>query len=648
MDVNLQTEGVLRTKLFLLCIVLPTLSAYAKIIPNQLFCDHAVLQRNTIVPVWGTAEAGAQVAVSIAGQLHETVADVDGGWKVQLTAVPAGGPYALVISSRDETLVIDDILFGEVWLCSGQSNMEWRLRGNQTPMINAESEAAKATDGRFRYFKVPRHSAFAPEQTLEGSWIPSDPEAVFNFSGVSFFFGRYLLEALDVPIGIINSSWGGTTAESWTRAEALEPFEELTAALDRVKHLSQVEDVASLVAREFEKWYAFKDVGSQGEGLSIENLDTSDWEGMVLPGVWEEAGYPDFNGVVWFRKHFDLPSEIAGGDVLLRLGILDYFDTVWVNGIQVGSGKGNTHVRAYRIPRELLYFEGNVIAVRVLDANLVGGFVANESPLDVATMDGSVSLVNLRGVWKCRFTYQLQENERLPPDALDNPRAPSVLYNGMIAPLLPYAIRGVAWHQGESNARRAKRYRDIFPAMIADWREQWGIGDFPFLYVQIGPHIGQNPEIREAQLMTLSRSPNTAMVVTTDIGNAEDINPLNKGPVGQRLGLAAQALAYGEAIEYSGPIYSSWEVKGNRAVVTFDHTGGGLVAPGGPLRGFTMAGADGVFHPAEATIEENRVVVSAEAVGIPAAVRYGWANVPDVNLFNDSGLPASPFRTDVD
>jgi len=639
----------LKTNLFLFSLVFSFISLSAEIVPHQLFCDHAVLQRDTEVPVWGTADPGDEITVTIAGQTHETQVKGDGRWQVELSPIPAGGPYVLAISDGTTLVQVADILFGEVWLCSGQSNMEWLLRGNVIPMINAEAEAARATDPRFRYFHVTRKVSHVPQHSLEGTWVRCNPESAMGFGGVAFFFGRYLLENLDVPIGIINSSWGGTAAESWTRREVLKEFPELAEGVARSEVLSRVKDFDGFLEAQFAEWYELKDPGSRGATWSIRDLHTSDWEPITLPEAWENAGHPDFDGVAWFRKHFDLPSGLVGNDPsLLRLGVLDYYDTVWVNGILVGSGEGISARREYAIPGGMLKEKGNVVAVRILDGGNLGGFRDKEAPLDIVRERDMAVLADLKGEWKCQFTYEMETGEKLPPNILNSPHQMGALYNGMITPLLPYAMRGVAWYQGESNARRAKRYRDLFPAMIADWRAQWGIGDFPFLYVQIAPYVNQLPEIREAQLMTLERSPNTAMVVTTDVGNPNDIHPLNKGPVGERLGLAARALAYGEAIEYSGPIYSGWEVAGDKAIVSFDHTGGALVVPGGRLRGFTMAGADGVFHPAEAVIEGKTVVVTAGEVKEPRAVRYGWSNTPEVNLFNDRGLPASPFRTDVD
>jgi sialate O-acetylesterase len=310
---------------------------------------------------------------------------------------------------------------------------------------------------------------------------------------------------------------------------------------------------------------------------------------------------------------------------------------------------GYTVPRIYRVPGSGLKPTNNVIAVRVLDTGGNGGLWGGSDPMMRLLVKAGelTNCIPLTGEWLCRQGVSLADAGWPPTDYTQSPNAPTVLYNGMIAPLLPYAMRGVIWYQGESNVGREQQYRALFPAMIADWRQAWGEGDFPFLFVQIAPYSGNTPGIREAQFLTLQRSPNTAMAVITDGGDANDIHPPHKQPVGARLALAARALAYGEHIEYSGPLYQSMKIKGNRVILNFTHIGGGLVAKGGELKGFILAGADGKFVPAQAEIHGRTVVVTSDQVAKPVAVRYGWANVPEVNLFNLDGLPASPFQSDV-
>ncbi|HEX2099025.1 MAG TPA: sialate O-acetylesterase, partial [Candidatus Synoicihabitans sp.] len=353
-------------------------------------------------------------------------------------------------------------------------------------------------------------------------------------------------------------------------------------------------------------------------------------------------------GIVWFRRIFELPASWQGGDVELRLSAIDDFDTTWVNGTWVGATEQWNAPRRYRVPAAALRRTGNVVAVRVLDTGGNGGIWDPELPLQVRSLTNEFDPVSLAGPWSVNFAATFAAIPRPPASVAQSAGAPTVLYNGMIAPLVPYAMRGVAFYQGEANADRAQQYRKLFPALIADWRRQWGVDDFPFLFVQIAPFREQPPEIREAQLLAWQSTRRTAMVVTIDVGDANDIHPAQKAPVGARLALAARALAYGENLEFSGPVWKDLRIDGAEAVVTFGHLGGGLVAPGGTLRGFTIAGVDRVFHPAEARIAGDTVVVTSSAVAQPVAVRYGWQNVASGNLFNRVGLPASPFRTDVD
>ncbi len=369
---------------------------------------------------------------------------------------------------------------------------------------------------------------------------------------------------------------------------------------------------------------------------------------MKLPTFWENAGIPGFDGVVWFRKDINLPEAWAGQKAVLHLGPIDDDDTTWVNGAQVGATSGYNLPRDYTIPASLLKSGRNVIAIRVLDTGGPGGIYGQPEQLKLEISgDNQIAPVSLADTWRYHAGNSLAQAQPLPKQLINNPNVVTVLYNGMINPLEPFAMRGVIWYQGESNNDRSKQYRTLFPLMIADWRHRWDEETFPFLFVQIAPYVDMGPEIREAQLLTLQKSPNTAMAVITDAGDANNIHPAHKQPVGARLALAARALAYGEHIEYSGPLFKKMEVKGDHAILYFTHVGKGLMAKGGELRGFVIAGADNKFVPAHAEIQGKTVVVTSDKVDKPVAVRYGWANVPDVNLYNKNGLPASPFRTDV-
>jgi sialate O-acetylesterase len=634
----------------LFCVLLSATTGIAAEL-NPLFQDNAVLQCDTRVPVWGAGRDGEKITVTFGSQAVSTVA-TNGSWKVWLEPMKADAtPQSLAVSG-DTTCVVTNVLVGEVWIASGQSNMERELglRAGQKPIVNWEQEAAAAKHPEIRQFYVPQTKAFTPQTTVKGSWSVCSPETVTSFTAVGYFFARDLAAARRVPIGIIHSSWGGTPAEAWTSETGLRQLPDFAGTMADLKKLAANPELArreSEIKRE--AWYQKVDRGVKPSGpWSAADFDASDWKTMTLPTLWESAGYPRFDGIIWFQREFELPEAWDGRDVELRLGAVDDMDTTWVNGKQVGATIGWSLPRFYRVPGSTLKRGKNVIAVRVLDTGGGGGLYGGENAMRLSfSANGTKSLLSLAGEWRCCPSGALSDIGWSPNDFSQDSGAPTVLYNGMIAPLRPYAMRGVIWYQGEANVGRERQYQTLFPAMIADWRRAWGRGDFPFLFVQIAPYSSMTPEIREAQLLSWLRTPNTAMAVTMDCGDADDIHPANKEPVGARLALAARALAYDEKIEYSGPDFDSMKVDGSKAVLHFTHLGGGLVAKDGELKGFSVAGADKVFRPAQAEIAGDTVVVNSTHVPQPVAVRYGWANVPEGNLFNRAGLPASPFRTDV-
>jgi sialate O-acetylesterase len=615
----------------------------AEVRPVSLFGDHAVLQRGIKIPVWGAASDGERVTVELAGQSATTVAR-DGRWRVDLEPLEPGGPLTMTIAGTNK-IVLNDIMIGDVWICSGQSNMERQLgpRPPQKPIIGWEQAVAQADYPRIRQFYVPNRIAFEPQADCDGSWTICSPQTAADFCAVGFFFARDLYKAVDVPIGLLFTAWGGTVAEAWTSAASLETMPDFKDAVEAVQKMKPDRETVDDYAKRLAAWFTRYDPGSaEGLGWAAPDLDVSAWGQMDLPVNWEQASLPDFDGVVWFRKVIDVPASWSGKEAVLNLGPIDDQDTTWVNGVEVGSTDDWQAVRTYKVPASVLKAGQNVIAIRVLDTGGGGGLFGRP---DQVTLEGSEGELSLAGSWSYKASAALADAPGVPRRPGSTPNIATVLYNGMIAPLQPYAIKGAIWYQGESNNDRPLQYQTLFPLMIADWRRAWGQGDFPFLFVQIAPYKDLSPEIREAQFLTLSKSPNTAMVVTTDVGDANDIHPANKVPVGARLALAARALAYGEKIEYSGPLYKGITIKGNRIVVSFTHTGSGLVAKGGALKGFVIAGADMQFVPAQARIVGDTVEVWSDAIAKPVAVRYGWANVPDVNLYNKEGLPASPFRS---
>lgn len=496
--------------LFPLCLLAAAALAVADVELPAVIGDNMVLQRHQRVPIWGTADPGEKVTVTFAGQQVTTTAKPDGRWMLRLTALAAGGPYEMTVAGKNTT-ALQNVLVGEVWACSGQSNMAFSVRASN----NAEEEIAAANYPQIRLLTVPRVPASEPVSDIEAEWVVCSPETVPNFSAVGYFFGRDIHKELGVPVGLINTSWGGTPAESWTTRPTLKEDPDFVPIIDR----------------------------------------------------WNQAreNYPEQK-----KKHEEALAK-------------------WKEDVEKAKAEGKQPPRQPYPP----LFE--------------------------------------------RKQYE-----------------PSSLYNGMIAPLIPYAIRGAIWYQGESNAGRAHQYRKLFSAMIRDWRLQWGQGAFPFLFVQLANFRAREPEpgdsawaeLREAQSMAL-KLPRAGQAVIIDIGDADDIHPKNKQDVGRRLALNALAIAYGRDIVYSGPTYSFMEKEDGRIRLHFDHVGGGLTAKGGgPLKGFAIAGPDRKFAWADAVIDGDTVVAGSDQVPQPVAVRYGWANNPECNLYNREGLPASPFRTD--
>ncbi len=635
-----------------------------------IFGDHMVLQADLPVPVWGWSDPGAEITASFAGQTAKATAGKDGRWRASFTAMPASaeGRELRVKSSKDSAeKVFSDVLVGEVWICSGQSNMQMSVGGCN----RADEEISSANDPQIRLFTVPNVTAPVPCDDCVGLWKVCSPETVPGFSAVGYFFGRHLKQKLNVPVGLINTSWGGTVCEAWTSADALraklpefnEGIGKLTANFENMeKAKTTFKENMEKFNASLQKLYDLEDdpAGAAAKFAGAD-LDESDWKTMNVPANWETS--PDFknvDGIVWFRKTVEIPAAWAGKEIILRPGPIDEVDQAFFNGKQVG-GKGSMRrqdvrfwnvPREYKVPGDLVKAGKGVIAIRVFDAVGQGGLWGGApDTMFVELSDGSdKTRIPLAGPWRCKAEFVLPAK----PSDFNNPNQPSVLYNAMISPLIPYAVRGAIWYQGESNAGRAKQYQTLLPAMISDWRQRWNSGEFPFLIVQLAnfmdrketPQDSNWAELREAQYLATKALPKVGLATIIDIGDAKDIHPKNKQDVGFRLGLAAQALAYNQKIEYSGPVFKEMKVEGNKAVLSFDHVGAGLVAKDGPPKGFAVAGPDKKFVWAKAEINGDKIVVSADGISAPAAVRYAWADNPDCNIYNQAGLPMVPFRTD--
>lgn len=614
--------------------------------PAELFTDNAVLQRGKEIIIWGTADPGGTVEIELGENEAQAEVDDQGKWQATLPAMEAGGPYELEIEGTEES-ELKNIMIGDVWLASGQSNMEWAL---QAEVDNFEEEIANANYPNIRLFTVEKNTSDTPLDSMtvaEGGWLPCSPETVPAFSAVAYFFGRQIHQEEGIAIGLINSSWGGTLAEAWTSEDMLLTMPDFA---DEIKKRQQAnEAMVSPEAAEQQRKAVIETANQKISAAGYQpNLDLSDATTMTVPTFWESADttLQNFDGFVWFQKTINLSNRYAGKALTLYLGGIDDDDITWFNGLRVGETQGYNKNRAYELPDDAVKAGENTITIRVQDNGGGGGLYGPAEEMYM-TQNGNKLSVDLTGPW------QYDASQEPPFPASTRPQdQPAALYNGMIAPLLPYPIKGAIWYQGESNASRAQQYATLFPNLIKDWRKQWGGDDFPFLFVQLanfnsGGPVDQWAYLREAQNKALELA-NTGMAVTIDIGNPDDIHPRNKQDVGARLAQAAQAVAYGDASVFTGPMYESMRVAGDSVVVTFKEVGSGLMKlPDEEVMGFTIAEEGKPFVEAIAKIVgPNEVSVYAPEVNQPMAVRYGWASNPTVNLYSEDGLPVSPFRTD--
>lgn len=620
----------------------------------RIFSDGMVVQRGARIPVWGWAAPGAVVTARFKGSVARDMADSSGRWTVTFPASAAGGPYRLTVDAGSEHASVGDVLVGDVWVAAGQSNMEFSL----SVANDAATEIVAAHDSSIREFKVPNSWAERPatDDVVGGSWAPADPQHVGAFSAVAYFFARELRRTQHVPIGIVNVTWGGSAIETWMSARTQGRSEESASeqiARERVRGDS--------VRKAMQARFGNVD-HDQGlvNGVAVWAAPTSSdsgWAGIRVPALWESVGYADLDGVAWYRTTVTLSADEAAHDAQLSLGPVDDDDITWVNGVEVGRTRGWNVPRNYRVPASALHAGANVIAVRVTDSGGGGGIYG---PPEQLHLDVNGATHSLAGEWK----FRVGEVGALAMDGQRVNKIPAVVYNRMVYPLLPIAIKGVIWYQGESNAndeRQARAYRGQFQQLVTSWRQAWNGGkepSFPFLWVQLPNYMhpdstptasgGSWPIQRESMAAALAL-PKTGQAITIDVGEENDIHPKNKLDVGKRLALVARKVAYGEKVLASGPTYRSHVVRGDSVIVQLANVGGGLVsrAKDGSVGGFAIAGADHRFVWAKAKIEGNRVVVWSDQVPKPVAVRYAWANNPaGANLYNREGLPAAPFRTD--
>jgi sialate O-acetylesterase len=636
--------------LILILLFLIPLPMISQVRLPRLISDGMVLQRDARLKLWGWAANHEKISIAFHDSVYQTTANDRGEWTVVLSSLKAGGPFTMTVTASN-ILTIKDILIGDVWVCSGQSNMELPMK--RVSWVY-ENEIAKSENPYIRHFAVPQKYDFnTPQSDFEsGTWQSANPRNVLGFSAVAYFFAAELYEKYHVPIGLINASLGGSPAESWVSEDAIKEFPVHYKEAQRFKDPAVINQIEHQDKVRIDAWYGQlrqKDEGYRNplKPWSDSDVDTAGWSLMRVPGYWASTSLGAVNGVVWFRKEVNVPLSMVGHVARLILGRIVDADSVFVNGVFVGTTSYQYPPRRYDLSPNVIHEGRNTIVVRVISNSGKGGFVLDK-PYELVS---NGQTIDLKGDWRFRLGAVM---EPLASQTFIRWK-PVGLHNAMLSPLLSYSIKGVAWYQGESNAERPLEYRELFPALIRNWRTKWNQGDFPFLFVQL-PNFMESKDqpsesnwalLREAQSKTLA-VPHTGMAVAIDIGEWNDIHPLDKKDVGKRLALAARKVAYADDnIVYSGPIYQAMKIKEGKIIISFTNIGSGLVTKGDDLKYFAVAGTDKRFVWAKAKIVENNVVVWSEEVPNPVAVRYAWADNPQgANLYNAGGLPASPFRTD--
>ncbi len=636
-----------------------------------------VLEKAAKVPIWGKASPGEAVTVKVGEQTASTKAGEDGTWKVVLDLSKSEqGPFTASVKGNNE-ISIPDVVVGEVWVASGQSNMEWVLENT----IDAQQEIANSANPMLRQFRLTKSAVEKPTTEFTGKWEVAGPATSGKFTAVGYYFGKDIQKETKQPVGLIYTNWGGTPSEAWTSPEAIASVPELQQSLEKQQAYAKTfPELKATFVEAFKKWLADNDRADKptpdAAAFTGEKVAADGWAPVTFPAKLTAADGKPFYGAIWLRREFDMPK--TDKSIWLDIGNVDGFDALYWNGKLIKENNfetvpGASARRTYSIPASEIKEGRNVLAMRIY------------SPAFQPTVQRDFVITGAKpaGPTVSKVEYSLaapaadKAAPKLPAPAVAPQNTATYLYNGMINPILSYAITGAIWYQGESNAGRAYQYRMAFPLMITDWRKQWGQGDFPFYFVQLANYLAKDTapgesgwaELREAQSMTL-KLPNTGQAVIIDVGESDDIHPRDKATVGERLARIALAKDYGKKdLVYSGPTYQSMQVDGSKVRLTFGHVGGGLVAkelpatytkksltnetaplvrnsPSSELEGFAICGEDKKWVWADAKIDGNDVVVWSDQVPKPVAVRYAWSNNPTCNLYNKEGLPASPFRTD--
>lgn len=649
---------------FLLLSLCAASALHAEVKLPALFSDRAVLQKSERVPVWGKADPGESVTVTLGKATASTTTGADGRWRVLLNLKGAGPESAELVVQGRNRIAVSDVLVGEVWLCGGQSNMDFPL--SAFPI--AKTEVPNSANPQLREFRVKKATSAEPVDEVEGKWVIAGPQTSGSFSATGYFYGKNLQKALQVPVGLVTSCIGGTFIETWMSREALASDPGITEGANRARAERVAFDTYVADHKAWQTKFGRADRrAADAQTFAAPGVDTSDWKPVTLPGALGAAGIPD-GGAIWLRKTIPVPSSdiVAGKGIdLFMEGIRDYAEIYW-NGKKIGSSDLTDVAHRYGIRGNLVQAGEGVLAVRIFNPANGAEILAK------GRFQGNHYL--LKGEWLAKVEAALPPLEgealsALPVRPTAMPYEPqnvaSYLFNGMIHPVIPYGIRGVIWYQGEGNWNRGYQYRTEFPALIKDWRAKWGQGDFPFYYCQVAnfqvrpkkPGNDWQAELREAQSMALAL-PNTGQAILIDIGEEWNIHPANKMEVGDRLARIALAKTYGKTdLVYSGPVYAGMAIEGGKVRIRFSHTHGGLVAkslageparnaPGGELEGFSICGEDRKWQWADAKIDGDTVVAWSAQVPKPVAVRYAWSNNPLCNLYNGGGLPGGPFRTD--
>jgi len=623
----------------------------AKVVLPRFISDGMVLQRNMQIPVWGWANTKEKVTLQFKGKTYTATAGTDKKWKLFLQPEKAGGPYELVINGSN-TIIVKNILIGDVWFCSGQSNMEYELYKSAAIY---QKEIAAAANDQIRHLQVERKIDFNSNSDIvsEKGWQASTPITVLNFSAVAYFFAKDLIEKYHVPIGLINCSFGGTPAEAWMNENELKDFPSVYARALEYKDSNLVNSISLKDKNFIDSWNNQVSNGDMGqkEKWYDNNYDFNGWKKMTMPGYWQDQGLKDIEaGVVWFKKEINIPASLVGKQTILHLGSISTKDVTYVNGKKVGNSNNKYVIRKYDLAPGLLKEGKNIITVRVLSESGNAGFLKDK----LYQLASGNNVINISGEWM--YKPGVATKPLLRNDVTRFQDQASSMYHGMLEPLIGFGIKGVIWYQGESNVSRANEYHTIFSRLITSWRAAWQQGNFPFLFVQLAninppknvPGESKLASLQEAQQQTIAL-PNTGMSVSNDIGEWNDVHPLNKLDVGKRLALVAQKVAYADKkVVSSGPTYKYMKKKNHQIELHFSNTGSGLMAKGGgELKYFSIADSSNNFVWAKARISGNKIIVWSDSISRPAAVRYAWADNPQgANLYNKEGLPASCFRTD--